>query len=90
MDVQLKVNMIMPGGRFVPYGAVIDRDEIPPNIRKERYYGAPGDVEPLHAPSEAEGQEDGGEADEPVEGEIAPPPPRVRPSPLRRGGNDEQ
>jgi hypothetical protein len=79
MDVQLKVNMIIAGRGFVPYGTVIDREEIPPGIRKERYYGAPGEVEPLYV-SESEGQNGGGSA-EPVEGESAPPPPS-----LRRGG----
>jgi hypothetical protein len=95
MDVQLKVNIIMPGGRFVPYGTVLDREEIPPDIRKERYYGAPGEVEPLYA-SEPEGQGGGGsdDDDEPKKSEppqpIPPPPPptAARQSPLRRGGGD--
>jgi hypothetical protein len=97
MDVQLRVNMIMPGGRFVPYGTIIDREEIPPGIRKERYYGAPGEVEPLYV-SEPEGQAGGGgddDDDEPNKGEppqpIPPPPPSgARQSSLRRGGDTMQ
>jgi hypothetical protein len=94
MDVQLKVNMIIAGRGFVPYGTVIDREAIPPGIRKERYYGAPGEVEPLQV-SESEGQNGGGsddDDDEPNKGEppqpIPPPPsPAARQSSLRRGGN---
>jgi hypothetical protein len=88
MDVQLKVNMILPGGRFVPYGTVIDREEIPPGIRKERYYGAPGEVEPLYLSEAESGGGDGGES-KPVEGEHDPPspPPARQSSSLRRGGD---
>jgi hypothetical protein len=94
MDVQLKVNMIIAGRGFVPYGTVIDREEIPSGIRKERYYDEPGKVEPLYV-SESDGQNGGGgddDDDEPNKGEpppqpIPPPPPVARQSSLRRGGN---
>jgi hypothetical protein len=36
-EVTLVHNVIMPDGKFVPRGTVIDRDELPPHLRKPKY-----------------------------------------------------
>jgi hypothetical protein len=45
--VQLKINMIFDGA-FYPRGVVMDDQKLPPNLRRQKYLGEPGSVEPLY------------------------------------------
>jgi hypothetical protein len=49
--VQLKVNMIFDG-TFYPRGAVMEDQKLPPTLRRQKYLGEPGSVEPLYSPEE--------------------------------------
>jgi hypothetical protein len=49
--VQLKTNMIF-GGKFYARGEVMEDQELPPNLRRQKYLGEPGSVEPLYSPEE--------------------------------------
>jgi hypothetical protein len=59
--VQLKINMIFDGA-FYPRGVVMDDQKLPPNLRRQKYLGEPGSVEPLYSPEEE--STSGGLADE--------------------------
>jgi hypothetical protein len=51
-DVQLRINMIF-GGTFYPRGMVIEDQKIPPTLRRQKYIGEPGSVEPLYPEEES-------------------------------------
>jgi hypothetical protein len=61
--VCLKVNMIFDG-TFYPRGAVMEDQKLPPTLRRQKYLGEPGSVEPLYSPEEE--SRSGGLADEDI------------------------
>lgn len=72
--VKLKVNMIF-GGSFHRFGTVLDREEVPPNLRKSSYLADPEEPEAgMSGEEEIELEEFYDGIDE-VEPEPEPPPP---------------
>ena len=90
MTVQLKVNMILEKGAYLPMGALVDEEIIPLNLRKKRYIGAPGEApeiapmryEDAQEPEPDEGGDDN--AGDPGDDTDDPVPPSPRPAGLKR------
>jgi hypothetical protein len=79
--VQLKVNMIFEGIHYAR-GHVLEQDDIPLNLRKNKYLEEPGDsvVETIDEDYEEDsGGEEGLEEEGPIE-----PPPITRPKRLKK------
>jgi hypothetical protein len=39
-------------GTFYPRGAVMEDQKLPPTLRRQKYLGEPGSVEPLYSPED--------------------------------------
>lgn len=75
--VKLKVNMIF-GGSYYTFGTVLDRDEVPLNLRKKKYLADPNEEEKIRLQEEELFLDDVGEVQ--FEEEL---PPTVIPSDSR-------
>jgi hypothetical protein len=74
MDVQLKVNMILEKGAYLPIGAVVEEEVIPPNLRQSQYICPPGEMPDNPGLAALARQEADGSGDEP----LPPAPPGRR------------
>jgi hypothetical protein len=43
------------GGKFYARGEVMEDQELPPNLRRQKYLGEPGSVEPLYSLEDGSG-----------------------------------
>ena len=73
MTVQLRVNMILEKGAYLPVGALVEEESLPLNLRKPRYICAPGEVPELVPTTLAQSEQDEKSDDDYGDDDSSPP-----------------
>ena len=79
MTVQLRVNMILENGAYLPVGALVDEEIIPPICASASYLCAPGEVPELVPTTLAQPEQDE-KSDDDYGDDESPPPETSSPS----------
>ena len=77
--VQIKVNMILERGAYLPMGALVDEETLPLNLRKSRYVCAPGELPEIVPATFAQPEPDEDDGEEDDDGDVVENPPSPLP-----------